>query len=228
MIRFELLPTPRGRRTGGAFSFDAMVWGVAGFATMPILHPDESLAEQLERLNDELRCIRDVLDEVRTDLVWALQNGRVILFLADVNELTHVADATVDADMVELTVRLHTALAVLRNDVIAAVDAQREGHITAQDVDRSLPASAVTEPEPSASTPSVQPSLFVELDTLPPITLYEIGDSVRLEHDGREESGEITALDDARNLATVMLIPSTEEITLSQDLLTKLDPPDPG
>lgn len=132
---------------------------------MPNRKPDEALADQLGRLNHELRCIRDVLDEIRTDLVWGLQNGRVILSLADVNELTHVADATVSADMVELTIRLHTALAVLRNDFIAAVDAQREGPVTARDVDRSRPASATSPEESSSAVTTGQRSLFAEGDS---------------------------------------------------------------
>lgn len=51
------------------------------------------------------------------------------------------------------------------------------------------------------------------------MTLWELGDAVEFTIDGREVWGEIIGLDDAANSATVLLIPSEEEVTVSQDLL---------
>ncbi len=39
----------------------------------------EALHDSIERLNEEVRVLRDVLDELRSDLQWAIQNGRVII-----------------------------------------------------------------------------------------------------------------------------------------------------
>ena len=33
----------------------------------------------MERIADELQIIRNVLDEIRTDFQWAVQNGRIVL-----------------------------------------------------------------------------------------------------------------------------------------------------
>ncbi len=49
------------------------------------------------------------------------------------------------------------------------------------------------------------------------ITLWEIGDAVEFSVDGRELWGEIVALHDAENTATVQLIPSGEEVIISQE-----------
>ena len=39
----------------------------------------EALHDSIERLTEEVRVLRNVLDEVRTDLQWAIQNGRVMI-----------------------------------------------------------------------------------------------------------------------------------------------------
>ncbi len=39
----------------------------------------DALYDSIERLTDEVRVLRDVLDELRTDLQWAIQNDRVII-----------------------------------------------------------------------------------------------------------------------------------------------------
>ena len=39
--------------------------------------PEHPLACQLERLADEVQLLRTVLDEIRSDFQWAVQNGRI-------------------------------------------------------------------------------------------------------------------------------------------------------
>ncbi|MDZ4683526.1 MAG: hypothetical protein SH850_00460 [Planctomycetaceae bacterium] len=54
---------------------------------------------------------------------------------------------------------------------------------------------------------------------LPPVAQWEIGDAVELNLNRQDVWGEIVALDDAANMAIVQLIPSAEEVTVSQDVL---------
>ncbi len=39
----------------------------------------EGIQDAVERLTAEVRVLRDVLDDIRTDLQWAIQNDRVII-----------------------------------------------------------------------------------------------------------------------------------------------------
>lgn len=43
------------------------------------------LADQLDRVGDELQLLRQVLDELRSDLQWAVQNGRIVVQCEVVN-----------------------------------------------------------------------------------------------------------------------------------------------
>jgi hypothetical protein len=54
---------------------------------------------------------------------------------------------------------------------------------------------------------------------LPPLALWEIGVAVEFNFNGRDVWGEIVALDDSTNTAIVQLIPSGEEVTVSQNRL---------
>jgi hypothetical protein len=60
-----------------------------------------------------------------------------------------------------------------------------------------------------------------ETNALPPVSSWEIGDAVEFSVDEREVWGEIVELDDATNSATVQLIPSDEEVTVSQDIVRR-------
>ncbi len=40
---------------------------------------ESGLSAALNRIADELRVVRDVLDEMRADMQWAVQNGRVVV-----------------------------------------------------------------------------------------------------------------------------------------------------
>ncbi|MFV0443927.1 MAG: hypothetical protein ACK5Q5_10180 [Planctomycetaceae bacterium] len=87
------------------------------------------------------------------------------------------------------------------------------------------------------TAPSMEP-VTVDLSVLSPIksvhetigepshrlTLFTAGDAVEFEFDGEELFGEIVALDDARNEATILLIPSQDEVTVEQDILTRVEP----
>lgn len=57
--------------------------------------------------------------------------------------------------------------------------------------------------------------------SLPPITLWNVGDAVDFIVDGREVWGEIIAVEDATNTATVQLIPSEDEIPVCMDDLRR-------
>ena len=56
------------------------------------------------------------------------------------------------------------------------------------------------------------------------LTLFEVGEAVEFAWDEEELFGEIVTVDDAHSEATVMLIPSQDEITVPQDILTKVSP----
>lgn len=113
-------------------------------ATAESSHP---LASHLDRIADELQLVRQVLDELRTDFQWAVQNGRLRVEHSD-----------------------HEAV--------------------------------------SGS----------------PLTLFDEGDAVEFWHEGKDCFGEIIAIDDARNRATVLLIPSNETVSVLQDELTRVEP----
>lgn len=176
----------------------------------PEEHP---LAGHVERLTEELQAIGDILEGIRTDLAWGLQNGRVVLSLAELDRLEHVADATLGQDVFDLTLRLHTALALFGADLTDAVERHSQSPQASVIVDAPL-------------SPDVADS--VEPEFVPTVVLYEIGDAVEFEHDGEELFGEIVAVDDARNEATIMLIPSGEELVVCQDNLTKSTPDGPA
>ncbi len=59
----------------------------------------------------------------------------------------------------------------------------------------------------------------VALSALPPVPLWEIGDAVEFEVDHSSLWGEIVALCDAENTATIELIPAGEVVTVSQNIL---------
>ncbi|MFV0443009.1 MAG: hypothetical protein ACK5Q5_05525 [Planctomycetaceae bacterium] len=56
------------------------------------------------------------------------------------------------------------------------------------------------------------------------LTLFNAGDAVEFELDGEELFGEVIDVDDARNSATVMLIPSQDEVVVCQDDLRRAEP----
>ncbi|MDP1798579.1 MAG: hypothetical protein Q8K78_13890, partial [Planctomycetaceae bacterium] len=76
----------------------------------------------------------------------------------------------------------------------------------------------------NASSPPLTPVISglpppAALSALPPLTQFEIGDAVEFKLDERTVWGEIIALRNAANTATVQLIPSTEEVTVAQNQL---------
>lgn len=63
-------------------------------ASAPEPTPEHPLIAPLERLTEELKLVRTVLDEVRTDLQWALQNqGRVRDLMSRQNSLESASSA---------------------------------------------------------------------------------------------------------------------------------------
>ena len=197
----------------------------------------EELSCQLNRLNDELRVIRDVLDDIRSDLSWGIQNGRIILSLTELDRFEHVADATLGGDVVELTLRLQMSLATTRTDIADAVDRQRSCSITASESERSMPESIATiedrlshaQNDPQR-TKQRQRTLFHSnltddpANSLPAITLFEVGEVVELLYDRPGQTVEIIDLDDARNSATIKLINPNITKMVSQDAIKKTSP----
>ena len=63
-------------------------------------------------------------------------------------------------------------------------------------------------------------------DVQPPrlLATFDEGDAVILNHDGVELFGEVVSINDAENLAKVLLIPSNETITVIQDQLSRIQP----
>ena len=117
--------------------------------------PEHPLAEILERLANELQLTRQALDELRTDVQWAVQNC-----------------LTRSADEPGLSVR-----------------------------------DSATNREP-----------------LHLLATFEEGDAVIVNHNGHELFGEVISIDDAENLAEVLLIPSNETMTVIQDNLSRVQP----
>ncbi|MCA8998104.1 MAG: hypothetical protein KDA80_13995 [Planctomycetaceae bacterium] len=195
------------------------------------LEISERLADQLERLNEELAGICDVLHEIRVDLAWALQNGRVTVILDDQDV---VADATVNATLLELTVRLQADLALFGTDLREMIDVKADGENglepsapTVEALTRlSSKVSEWNEPKPQPR----QQSLFAvdssaKNDSLPPITLFEVGETVEFLYDRRGQKAEILHLDDARSSATVRLIEKGVQMMVSQDAIRKVGEP---
>lgn len=53
---------------------------------------------------------------------------------------------------------------------------------------------------------------------------FEEGDAVIVIHEGHELFGEVTSINDAENLAEVLLIPSNQTMTVMQDKLSRIQP----
>ncbi len=170
----------------------------------------ETLVDRLDRLNDELQAIREIIDSIRVDFQGGLQNGRVSLVLSEPESLDECREAAVGADTVTLAIRLNAELGLLGDKIEAMIEEQRTTPVVEPET-----ALQVTEPETPADATR---------ETLPPITLFEIGDAVEFELDGEVWFGEIAELDDAENAALVQLVPSFEEVDIPQDLLTRVEP----
>ena len=110
--------------------------------------PEHPLIAPLERISDELKLLRTVLDEIRTDLQWAVQNDR------------------------------------------------------------------------SAS----EASMPVRRSAGEFISLFDEGDAVEVNDGIHVSFGEVESIDDATNEATVILIPSNQVITVSQDSISRVVP----
>ena len=124
-------------------------------APAAVQQPEHPLAEILERLANELQLTRHALDEVRTDVQWAIQNC-----------LTRSKDEPV-----------------------------------------------------SPAKNSVKQSTHLNL-----LPTFDEGDAVIVDHNGQELFGEVTSMNDAENLADVLLIPSNETMTVTQDKLRRIQP----
>lgn len=179
----------------------------------------EVLTDQLVRLNQELRVIRNVMDEVRSDLQWGIQNGRVFLSLVDPDETDSQADAEIEGHVIDLIIRLQSSLVTVAKDIAEAVREQRSESVL-QTSDDVVPVDAIADEPSSGSTTTSVP----RQDQLPAITLFEAGDLVETLDDGDHQRAEVLELDDARNSATIELIASRTQLQVSQDDLRKVSP----
>ena len=115
--------------------------------TKPPSSVESDLVSALDRVGDELQLVRQVLDEIRTDFQWAIQNGRIMVRGEQTNA-----------------------------------------------------------------------------NNTPPIVVFDEGDGVELEIDGETVFGEVVAVNDGINQATVQLIPSHRKVTVRQDDLRRVEP----
>ncbi len=149
-----------------------------------------------------------VLEQIRTDLQWGLQNGRVAFVLSEPESLDECGEATVGADALTLSIRFNVALGQLREQMVAVIAGSRAGTPVAET------SMVAIETSSEDTTPRERP----------PIELFEEGDAVEFELEGETYFGKIAAVDDAENKALVQLIPSYEEVEVPQDLLTRIEP----
>jgi len=125
-------------------------------ANTPSSSAESEIAIALDRIGDEVRVLREVLDEIRSDLQWEVQNGRIV------GEVESLEAASLD----------------------------RESQPTSD------------------------------------LVLFDEGDAVELPVDGEPAFGEVLEVDDGRNVARVMVIPSGETVSVRQDELRKVEPDD--
>ncbi|MEZ6055467.1 MAG: hypothetical protein R3C01_02060 [Planctomycetaceae bacterium] len=189
----------------------------------------EVIAFELSRLCDAVGCVTDVLEEIREDIAWGIQNGRVIISLAEVEGLRHTADATVDGSLVEMTLRLHTHLLALREDLSRVVESQQSRLVStrpepSQSESSQLASSLVSSEINSSQLASSEPPSSELPSTQPVLTLYEIGDAVEFTIEGDDYFGEIVERNDATNEVIVLLLPDEDHIYVSQDLLRLVEP----
>ena len=161
----------------------------------------EELVDRLDVLSGELHVLNDILGELREEIQWAVTNGRLVVALSDTESLDDGREATNSADAITLTIRLNAALATLRQEVAHVIEQQRSS--------------------PVASSHNNVP---VDVSERPQLMLLEAGDAVEFDLDGETWFGEIARLEDAENLAVVMLIPTFEEVEVSQDNLRRIEP----
>lgn len=168
---------------------------------------------------DELQLVLGVgvLDEARTALTETmtrlLEEQADRLLTAQTDVLQELLDQILSAQD-EFQEQLDAAI----KDLLADKSKNKQPVIpfpseTESSADREL--SVCTEPAP-ANLPPTPPD---DNSSRTRVNLFEPGEAVEFTIDGREVWGEIVALDDAANSATVLLIPSEEEVTVSQDLL---------
>ncbi|MEZ6146949.1 MAG: hypothetical protein R3B91_16340 [Planctomycetaceae bacterium] len=93
---------------------------------------NEDLIECLDRFNDELQSISDLLEQIWTDLQWGLQNGRVAFVLSEPESLDEFRDVTTGADTLTLAIRFHVALGQMREQLMTAIEGSREASPVAE------------------------------------------------------------------------------------------------
>ncbi|MCA9078466.1 MAG: hypothetical protein KDA93_25790 [Planctomycetaceae bacterium] len=167
----------------------------------------DGLVDRLDLLQQELRVTRDVMDEIRSDIAWGLQNGRVAFVVSEPDSLDDQRESTVGADAITHAIRLHAAFDQLHDDIRSAIE-EAQG---TEKSDGELPPIAehhrveTTEPNDQVTVPSL-----------------EVGDPVEFELEGELWTGQITGLDEEYAGAIVHVDETAEEIDIPWDMLRRL------
>ncbi|MCA8999487.1 MAG: hypothetical protein KDA80_21005 [Planctomycetaceae bacterium] len=187
----------------------------------------ERLVDQIELLNGELISINEVLEAIRTDFAWAVQNGRVNILLDDPAE---IPDATVDQNLIELTIRFQTSLATFIEELRMSIDERLESKDDdgkpLSDTEWLASLQAAEPKKPTQKTLFGDGSNRSAGDSFPSITLFEVGETVECLYEEKGQQAEILYLDDARNSATIRLIGKEVQKMVSQDAIQKVGTPE--
>lgn len=181
----------------------------------------ELLIGQLTRLNDEMSLIRNAMYDIREQITWGLQNGRVVLSLADPVDQNNETQVEVDDQPMELVLRLQSSLSQFANDLVETVQKKQSSHELLPE-DDSQSASEVVFQEQKQKPIVKPPQQSTEL--LPEISLFEAGEIVEMIHDRPGQQAEIITLDDAKNSALVELVDPKVQKLVSQDSIRKVTP----
>ncbi len=166
---------------------------------------------------DQLALFVDALDNARDELLAVLKGDpQELLDFDDPPEVGTVVPRPVIAMETADTKSAAKAQKSVDDSPLTAPETGGQGEHLVSIVDRDRH-------EPAHAERPQQRTLF---DATPPakLTLFEPGEAIEFRRDGKDLFGEIVALDDGRNVATVMLIPSGEALTVSQDELAKAHP----
>lgn len=182
--------------------------------------PVERLRGEVRRLSDGLSLLYDVLGEIRVDLQWALQNGRVILHLPP--SPADESDQGEGEEIIHLTVRLGRALIHVQNQLSEAVSQiaeseARSGEKDSEELDAGTEApttsadQATTVLRPSCR---VQRSLFDEVSQQVDREIAAPTDLNYLEQDVRRRDVAPAQVVECVHLPTITLFEPGDIVTL--------------
>lgn len=136
---------------------------------------ESEIALALNRVGDELQLIREVLDEIRTDFQWAVQNGRIVVRRerASIHEQLHSLDLFNEGDGVELELNGETVFGEVetvddgRNEAMVHLIPSNEAVTVRQDALTKIQPDALARQTPSSFFETVQPKTVHRTAVLP-------------------------------------------------------------